>query len=129
MKSNNIPTTRIKFSKIAFLNTCIFKYAIKHACSWIYRPFPTNLHVRQISATFVRQDKSSEKSFHASWHTNRTWLHNDEANILPHMYGCLQDGKLNSNNLDKAFIINRFSNWKDASVAFKRHDSSKCNRY
>ena len=33
---------------------------------------------------------------------------------------------MNSSNLDKAFILIGFSNWKDASVAFKRHDSSKC---
>ena len=30
-----------------------------------------------------------------------------------------RDGKLNSSNLDKAFILNGFSNWKDASMAFK----------
>ena len=30
-----------------------------------------------------------------------------------------RDGKLNSSNLDKAFIFNGFSNWKNASVAFK----------
>ena len=36
-------------------------------------------------------------------------------------------GKLNSLNLDKVFIIKGFSNWKDASVAFKKH-SFKCMR-
>ena len=40
----------------------------------------------------------------------------------------LKDGHLNSNTLDKVFIINGFSNWKDASVAFKKHDSPKCHR-
>ena len=32
------------------------------------------------------------------------------------------------NTLDTAFIINGFSNWKDASVAFQKLDSSKCHR-
>ena len=31
------------------------------------------------------------------------------------------DGKLNNHTLDKAFIINGFSNWKVASVSFKKH--------
>ena len=30
-----------------------------------------------------------------------------------------RDGKLNSSNLDKAFILNGFSKWQDAGVAFK----------
>ena len=36
-------------------------------------------------------------------------------------------GKLNRFNLDKVFVIKGFSNWKDASAAFKKH-SSKCMR-
>ena len=72
-----------------------------------------------------------KQSFQASWFINRTWLHYDEANDLAFCHICMvahKDGKLNSNNLYKAFIINGFSNWKDASVAFKKHDSSKCHR-
>ena len=74
------------------------------------------------------------RSFQASWFSNRTWLHYhdyDEANDLAFCHICLvayKDGKLNNHTLDKAFIINGFSNWKDASVSFKKHDSSKCHR-
>ena len=39
-----------------------------------------------------------------------------------------KEGKLNNHTLDKALIINGFSYWKDASVSFKKHDSSKCYR-
>ena len=35
------------------------------------------------------------------------------------MHAAYRDGKLNSSNLDKAFLLNGFSNWKDASIAFK----------
>ena len=35
------------------------------------------------------------------------------------MHVAYRDGKLNSSNLDKAFMLNGISNWKDASVAFK----------
>ena len=36
-----------------------------------------------------------------------------------------RDVRLNSSNLDKMFILNRFSNWKDASVAFKNTRSHR----
>ena len=72
-----------------------------------------------------------KRSFQASWFSNRTWLHYDEANDLAFCHICsvaYKDGKLNNHTLDKAFIINGFYNWKDASVSFKKHDSSKCHR-
>ena len=72
-----------------------------------------------------------KRSFQASWFSNRTWLHYDEANDLTFCHICsvaYKDGKLNNHSLDKAFIINGFSYWKDACVSFKKHDSSKCHR-
>ena len=68
------------------------------------------------------QKKTVKRSFQSSWFANRTWLHYDEANDFAYCHVCMvvyADGKLNSSNLDKAFILNGFSNWKDASVAFK----------
>ena len=58
-------------------------------------------------------------------------MHYDETNDLAFCHVCMiayKDGHLNSNTLNKAFLINGFSNWKNASVAFKKHDSSKCHR-
>ena len=63
-----------------------------------------------------------KRSFQSSWFANRTWLHYDEANDLAYCHVCMvayRDGKLNSSNLDKAFTLNVFSSWKDASVIFK----------
>ena len=51
-----------------------------------------------------------KRSFQDSWFTNDTSLHYDEANDLTFCMVAYKDGKLNSNNLDKAFIINGFSN-------------------
>ena len=68
------------------------------------------------------QKNPVKRSFQSSWFANRRWLHYDEANYLPYCHVCMvayRDGKLNDLNLDKAFILNEFSNWKDASVAFK----------
>ena len=67
MKFNNRPTNclRIKFSKTAFLD--ILKFAIKRACLYVcYHGYTAHSHQTyqayfKISATFVWQDKSSEK--------------------------------------------------------------------
>ena len=65
MKLNNRPTNRlrIKFSKTAFLD--ILKFAIKRACVYVcyhgYTAHSQQTYYFQISATFVWQDKSSEK--------------------------------------------------------------------
>ena len=72
-----------------------------------------------------------KRSFQSSWFANRMWLHYGEANDLAYCHvrmGAYRDRKLNSSNLEKVFILNGFSNWKDAIVAFKKHDSSRCHR-
>ena len=128
MKSINLPTNRLrfKFSKTAFLD--ILKYVMKRAClffchGYTARAQPTTFN---ISSMFVWQDKnkSVKISFQASWFTNRTWLHYDEANDIAFCHICMVAyvGTLNSKSLEKAFIVKGFSNWKDAS------DSSKCHR-
>ena len=53
---------------------------------------------------------SVKRSFQDSWFTNRTSLHYDEANDLTFCMVAYTDGKLNSNNIEKAFIINGLSN-------------------
>ena len=49
-----------------------------------------------------------KKSFQDSWFTNRTWLHFDEPNDFTFCMVAYKDSKLNSNNIDKAFIIKNF---------------------
>ena len=69
-----------------------------------------------------KKKKPVKRSFQSSWFANRTWLHYDEANDLAYCHVCMvayRDGKLNSSNLAKAFILNGFSSWKDANVIFK----------
>ena len=72
--------------------------------------------------SFGSEKPGEKKRFQSSWFANRTWLHYDEANDLAYYHVCMvayRDGKLNRSNLDKAFILNGFYNWKDASVGFK----------
>ena len=90
--------------------------------SWIYRLFLFSLRRLNFHSAPLVRKKTVKRSFQSSWFANRTWLHYDEANDLAYCHVCMvayRDGKMNSSNLDKAFILNGFFNWKDASVAFK----------
>ena len=86
--------------------------------SWIYRLFLISLRRLNFqNAPLVRKKKGNP------WFANRTWLHYDEPKDLAYCHVCMvayRGRKLNSSNLDKAFIVSGFSNWKDASVAFKK---------
>lgn len=75
--------------------------------------------------------KPEQRSFQSSWFDSRPWLHYDEAKDLAFCHLCMlayRDGKLRSLNVDKAYIINGFSNWKDACVSLRKHESSKCHQ-
>ena len=37
-------------------------------------------------------------------------------------------GKLRNLNLDKAYILNGYLNWKDECVSFRKHEASKCHQ-
>ena len=85
-------------------------------------PVPNQLRRFNFHNTHLIRKKTVKRSFQSSWFANRTWLHYDESNDLACCHVCMvayRDGTLNSSNLDKAFILNGISNWKDASVAFK----------
>ena len=54
-----------------------------------------------------------------------------EARYLAFCHVCMtaqRDGRLSSSTVDKAFIVTGFSNWKDATIRFKNHESSGCHR-
>ena len=81
-----MPTSRlcIKFSKTAFLN--ILKYAIKRAylfvCNHGYTALPNQPTTFKFLQCSSGKTNPVKRSFQASWFTNRTWMHNDEANDL-----------------------------------------------
>ena len=122
IKQNNMPTIRlrIKFSKTAFLNTfkickkpCMFNPAVMDI-----PPVPNQSNTFKWPQRCFGKTNPVKRSFQASWFSNRTWLHYDEANDLAFCHICsvaYKDGKLNQHTIDKAFIINGFSNWKDVS--------------
>ena len=56
-------------------------------------------------------------------------MHYDEATDASFCYYCGkadQEGKLRATNKDLAFITKGFTNWKDATDCFHRHEKSKC---
>ena len=72
------------------------------------------------------------RSFQPSWFTRWPWLHylESEDAVLCHTCACANsEGKLQwSSNAESSFITKGFTNWKDATVKFGLHDSSKCHK-
>lgn len=72
-----------------------------------------------------------KRSFQATWFKRWRWLHYDESNDLAFCYLCTKaykEKKLTVGNVDKAFILNGFFNWKDACVKLAIHEQSHCHK-
>ena len=72
-----------------------------------------------------------KRSFQAAWFSKWNWLHYYEAKDVVYCSICVkafQKGKFFGGSLDMAFISNGFSNWKDATVKFKAHESSNSHK-
>ena len=85
-------------------------------------PVPNQPKTFKYSQHSFGQKTPVKRRFQSSWFANRTWLHYNKPDDFAYCHVCMvayRDGQLNSSNLDKAFILNGFSSWKDASVAFK----------
>ena len=94
-------------------------------------PVPNQPKTFRFSPRTFGVKRPEQRSFQPTWFDSRPWLHYDEAKDLAFRHLCMlayMDGKLCSLNLDKAYIINRFSNWKDACVSLRKHESSKCHQ-
>ena len=72
------------------------------------------------------------RSFRAEWCQSFDWLHYDVEKDAVFCYLCMttdHEGKfLASTKRDAAFISKGFSYWKEATTAFKKHQSSDCHR-
>ena len=94
-------------------------------------PIPNQPKIFRFSPLTFGVKKTEQSSFQLSWFDSRPWLHYDEGKDLAFCHLCMmayRDGKLRSLNLGKAFIINGFSNWKDARVSLIKQESSKCHQ-
>ena len=72
-----------------------------------------------------------KRVFRSDWYKKWRWLHYDEASDSALCFYCSkaeQEGKLRSTAKDLSFISKGFTNWKDATEAFKKHEKCKCDQ-
>ena len=70
-------------------------------------------------------------AFRPTWFDKWNWLHYDESADVAFCHVCVkaeEEGKLKANSKDSAFIHRGFSNWKDATEGFRRHELSRCHK-
>ena len=76
--------------------------------------------------------KIVRRSFQPSWFDRWQWLHYIEGQDVVLCFTCARasvENKLEwSSSADLAFISKGFTNWKDATVKFSVHSSSKCHK-
>ena len=70
-----------------------------------------------------------ERAFQPSWFQKFTWLHYDENCDAAFCYLCSsaeKQGKLKAASKESAFLSKGFTNWKDATEGFRKHEKSRC---
>lgn len=78
--------------------------------------------------------KVVSRPFQSAWFGSFPWLHYDEGTDSAFCFTCstaVRQKKIlstNSSKMDGAFVSTGFSNWKDATVSFRKHESSECHR-
>ena len=75
--------------------------------------------------------KVVHRSFQSKWFDKYTWLHYDETVDAAYCHTCRkadEQGKLKTKYKDLAFISSGFTNWKDGTVGFTKHESSCCHK-
>ena len=73
----------------------------------------------------------NQRSFLLEWFKKYPWLHYNEATDSAFCFNCMTTatgGKIHSAKQDDAFISCGFTNWKNATTAFKKHEDSKCHK-
>ena len=71
------------------------------------------------------------RSCYASYFRNWAWLSYNVAKDVVYCHVCvnlLQTSKMAVKYADPPFVQKGFSYWKDATIAFKKHESSKCHK-
>ena len=73
-----------------------------------------------------------KRSFQRQWFDRWSWLHYDEDRDLAFCFTCVvayQNNHLQSAHcLEQTFISSGFSNWKDATAKFAKHEGSRCHK-
>ena len=78
------------------------------------------------------ETRVTRRSFQPQWFEMWTWIHYNEGEDLTLCFPCVivyQNKHLNSvSNMEQTFISTGFSNWKDATSKFSKHESNLCHK-
>ena len=73
-----------------------------------------------------------KRSFQRQWFDRWSWLHYDEDRDLAFCFTCvvayLNNHLQSAHCLEQTFISSGFSNWKDATAKFAKHEGSRCHK-
>ena len=89
-----------------------------------FHPAPNFLFPKR---TFGSKSRGCNATYFSKW----TWLSYDvEADVVfCHMcVKALQSKRMTAKRVDPSFVQKGFSYWKDATIAFKKHESSECHK-
>ena len=56
------------------------------------------------------------------------WLHYNESTDLAFCFDCMTTAEKHFSKRDEAFITRGYTNWKNATSAFNKHEDSACNK-
>ena len=89
---------------------------------------PRNISFPKVS---FGKAKPTYRSFNVGWFDKWSWLHWDVATERAYCHTCVlayKQNKLRSLCADPAFISRGYQNWKDATAAFRTHETSACHK-
>ena len=71
------------------------------------------------------------RSYQSKWFSLHPWLHYVESNDSALCHVCMlaaKQKKVSGMCSDQTFVTRGYCNWKDAVMAFKKHEESKCHK-
>ena len=78
------------------------------------------------------QKATVKRSFQPQWFNRWPWIHYDENSDAAFCFLCVKayyQKKLdNCSSLETTYISTGYTNWKDASVRFNKHENSRCHK-
>lgn len=110
----------------SFLYTAVIMATTQSLPAKPHQPRTISFPKRSFGKTRVVQ-----VAFKATWFDKWTWIHYDESTDNAFCHICTkaeEEGKLKAKSKDLAFLQRGFSNWKDATDSFRRHEQSKCHK-
>ena len=72
-----------------------------------------------------------QRAFQPSWFDRFAWLHYDEARDAAFCHICCSAStqkRLKTSHKESTFLLRGFTNWKDGTVCFSKHEMSDCHK-